>query len=65
MSTYSHLSNSELFQRICDLADDHRDDDELYNDTGEVDYTLTHLRMLIDELDNRVAEKLLNEDNDE
>jgi hypothetical protein len=61
MSFYSDMSATQLFDKLRSLANEHQDDDELYNDTGNVDYTLTHMRMIIDELQSRVDEQLLDD----
>ena len=65
MSFYSDMTATELFAKIVDLANEHQDDDDLYNDTGSVDYTLTHMRMIIDELQSRVDEQMLNDTDEE
>ena len=65
MSFYSDMTATELFEKIIDLANEHQDDDDLYNDTGSVDYTLTHMRMIIDELQSRVDSELFNDTDEE
>lgn len=58
MNFYKDETPSELFERIMRLASEHLDDDELYNDTGNVDYTLQQIRIIVDELEDRVSQQV-------